>query len=961
MNNSFYQAVLPPEGLYCALSINNGIVIPSFHPTIQDLCDRGTVLHAQNTNVFFALASYIDAAEGRKASNANALRCFFVDIDCGEGKPYADQAEGATALRAFIATTGLPTPYIVNSGRGLHVYWPFHEVLTVAKWKPLAKAFKHLCVEHRLAIDLTVTADPARVLRMVDTSNHKVSPPVPVLIMVEGVVSDLDTLKGLMPPVIEEIDWSAAKGDGVDAMTRALAGGDYPASEFSRVVRRSLRGTGCAQIANAVQNSATLEEPLWRAALSVAWRCTDAETAIHILSRGHPGYSAENTLRKAESTQGPMTCEWYRSNYSAACAGCTQQVTSPISLGRKVEAAEAVNDVYLVEQQLNPDNAEIGATTKVQVEIPAYPFPYFRGLHGGVYLKSKDKESGDPIEIEIYKYDLYLTSRFYDSSEQGDGEGELVGVNLHTPHDGIRRFIAPVTQLLTKEKMRDLLLKHGVVAINKELDNLMAYLAASIRNLQKSFASDRTRNQMGWTPDDSGFVVGELEYTAHGVRLAPAASATKAMAPKLMAKGTLTAWSAVANFYDRPGMEAHALALFFGFGAPLLRLIGGMEVRGAAINLMSNKSGTGKTTAQMVINSIFGHPSELLMKKTDTGVSKMQWLGTLNSIAATMDEVTNYGDEELSELIYDIPQGRGKNRMESQTNKLRVNNTSWMTFVIMSSNSSLYDKLTRLKNTSDGELRRLIELRVSRPTEISKQESDIIFGALAENYGVAGPVFMQYVLKNREKVMAQLKKIQARVDNDLNLTQADRFYSIVLACAFTGASISMKLGLHKIDISRVYAYALQVVGQIRSDIIAPAADNTLAAQETLTTYINENLNNALVINGARIPGIVNAPTQAPRGPLRIRYEPDTRELWIPAAALKDYFVSRQVDFQQAIKELAERHILKNGGAAMTKRIGSGAIGSFDAMGIRCYCIDGIAVGLNEDTFAADHGATLSNT
>jgi hypothetical protein len=31
------------------------------------------------------------------------------------------------------------------------------------------------------------------------------------------------------------------------------------------------------------------------------------------------------------------------------------------------------------------------------------------------------------------------------------------------------------------------------------------------------------------------------------------------------------------------------------------------------------------------------------------------------------------------------------------------------------------------------------------------------------------------------------------------------------------------------------------------------------------------------------------------------------------------------------------------------------------MGIRCYCIDGIAVGLNEDTFAADHGATLSNT
>ena len=962
MNISFYHAVLPPEGLYCALRIKNGVVAPSFHPTIQDLVDRGDELHAQDANVFFALATFMGEAGGRTAANADALRCFFVDIDCGEGKPYADQAEGASALRTFIATTGLPTPYIVNSGRGLHVYWPFHEVLTVATWKPLARAFKQFCVEHKLAIDLNVTADAARVLRMVDTSNHKVTPAVPVLLMVEGVVSDLATLKALMPPVVEAIDWAAARGDGVDAMTRALAGGDYPASEFSRIVRRSLRGTGCAQIANAVQNSATLEEPLWRAALSIAWRCTDAETSIHTLSRGHPGYTAEGTLHKAEGTQGPMTCEWYRSNYSAGCAGCTQRVTSPIALGRKVEAAEAINDVYIVEQQLNPDNAEVGAGTTVQVEIPAYPFPYFRGLHGGVYLKSKDKESGDPIEVEVYKYDLYLTSRFYDSSEQGDGEGELVGVNLHTPHDGIRRFIAPVTHLLTKEKMRDLLLKHGVVAINKELDNLMAYLAASIRNLQKSFASDRTRNQMGWTPDDSGFVVGELEYTAHGVRLAPAASATKSMAPKLMAKGSLAGWTNIVNFYDRPGMEAHALAVFFGFGAPLLRLIGGMEVRGAAINLMSNQSGTGKTTAQMVINSIFGHPSELLMKKTDTGVSKMQWLGTLNSMAATMDEVTNYGDEELSELIYDIPQGRGKNRMESQTNKLRVNNTSWMTFVIMSSNSSLYDKLTRLKSTSDGELRRLIELRVSRPADISKQESDLIFGALAENYGVAGPVFIQYVMKNREKVAAQLKKIQARVDADLSLTQADRFYSIVLACAFTGASIAVKLGLCKIGISRVYAYALQVVGQIRVDIIAPAADNTLAAQETLTTYINENLNNALVINGARIPGNLSAPTQSPRGPLRIRYEPDTRELWIPAAALKDYFVSRQVDFQQAIKELAERKVLKNGGAAMTKRIGSGAIGSFDAMGIRCYCIDGVSVGLSETTFtAADDGAALSDT
>lgn len=951
MDTLFYKAVLPPEGPYCVVGIKSGALTHTYHDSIEDLIAQGAVLRSRDSNAFFALASFVDPAEGRKATNAKALRSFFVDLDCGADKPYASRDAAAIALKEFVLEAQLPTPFVVNSGRGLHVYWPFHEVLDVLEWRPLARQFKALCVQHKLGLDLTVTADAARVLRMVDTENHKVVPPLPVQLMVEGVISPLAVLTALLPIVPESIDWDAARGDGVDDMTRALAGGDYPATEFARIVRRSVKGNGCAQIANAVLNAATLEEPLWRAALSIAWRCTDAETAVQALSRAHPDYTHEATIRKAQETKGPMTCDWYRDNYSAACTGCTQRCTSPISIGRKVEAAAVVNDSYVVEQQLDPDNIESGIPQTVQVNIPVYPSPYFRGVHGGVFLKTKDKE-GDPIELEIYRYDLYLTSRFYDSDEQGNGDGEVVGVNLHTPHDGIRRFAAPVSVLLTKEKMRDVLLKNGVVAINKELDNIMAYMASSTRNLQRMFAADRTRHQMGWLPDNSGFVVGELEYTEKGIRLAPAGSATKDFVPKLTPKGNLTAWSSMVNFYDKPGMEAHALAVFFGFGAPLLRLMGSLDVRGAAINLMSNKSGTGKTTAQMIVNSIFGHPSELLMKKNDTGMSKMQWLGTLNSIAGTMDEVTNYSDDELSDLLYDIPQGRGKNRMESQTNKLRANNTSWATFVIMSSNSSLYDKLARHKSTSDGELRRLIELRITRPIEVTKQESDAVFGILVENYGVAGPVFIQYVMKNKDKVIAQFKKIQQKVDTDLNLDQSDRFYSTVLACAFTAGSIATKLGLLSIDIARVYQYALTTIASIRQDVIQPASNTEAAAEETLSLYINENVNNALVVNGLRA-AMPQAPIREPRGPLRIRYEPDTKELWIPATALRDHFVGRQVDFQQAIKTLTAKGFMKNSGAASTKRIGAGAVGGFEAMGMRCYCFDGTATGVADTLAVAD--------
>jgi hypothetical protein len=340
------------------------------------------------------------------------------------------------------------------------------------------------------------------------------------------------------------------------------------------------------------------------------------------------------------------------------------------------------------------------------------------------------------------------------------------------------------------------------------------------------------------------------------------------------------------------------------------------------------------------------------MKKTDTMASKMQWLGTLNTIAATMDEVTNITDADLSEMIYDIPQGRGKHRMESQSNRMRANTISWMTFVIMSSNSSLYDKLSNHKTTSDGELRRLIELRITRPENISKQESDAVFGKLSENYGMAGPVFMQYVLKNPEKVRALLNKIKKKIDLDMNLDQSDRFYSVILACAFAAATVAKQLKLHEIDIPRVYQYALVTIANIRNNIVKPASNTTMAAQETLTTYINENLNNALIVNAKR-GGVPQAPIREPRGPLRIRYEPDTAELWIPASALRDYFVSRQVDFQQAVKDLTGKGIFKNDGSATTKRIGSGAVGNFETLGVRCYCIDGASVGMDSEGFADD--------
>lgn len=952
VRKEFYETVLPPTGPYCAVAILGVSVRQTFHNTIDELIARGDQIASEGYNAYFALASFKDASS-RKADNTRELRSLFLDIDCGSEKPHATQAEGKAALLKFCEENDFPEPLMVSSGRGIHVYWPLDTVLPSSRWKAIASGFKRFCIAAGFDIDTTVPADAARILRMPGTLNFKTNPPSPVEIWTELRTFSLADIENKFPTLAADI--FEAKQFGMDDFTHAAAQRDFPPTSFVRLARRSLKGSGCAQIAHAITDAAVLSEPLWRAALSIAWRCVDGEESIHTLSSAYPGYTPEATIAKAEATKGPFTCEWYRNNNPELCKGCKHNISSPIILGRKIEEAQSVDGEYVVEAELNPEDSTTTPQT-VTVTIPTYPAPYFRPSGGGVYKRIKD-DDGNPTEVEIYPYDIYLTTRFYDYDEYGVGEGELVGLNIHSPHDGIRRLVVPTVKLLVKEKLRDLLLQQGVAVLYKKVDELMAYFASTFKKLQQQAAATRTRSQMGWTPEGNAFVIGEAEYTARSLLLAPASTGLRELAPLLSSKGSVEAWSNIANFYARPGMEAHAFALFAGFGAPLLRLVGGMEVKGAVINLMSNKSGTGKTTAQMVVNSIFGHPSGLLMRKNDTQLAKMQWVGMLNSIAATMDEVTNMTDEAISELIYDIPQGRGRHRMESQSNKLRANNISWSTFLITSSNSSLYDKLTRLKGTPDGELRRLIEIRISRPEDITKAESDAVFGALNDNYGVAGPAYIKYILNNMAEVVALVRSFQTKFDEALELDQSDRFYSIVCACIFAGASIASTLGLHAIPIAPVFDFAVKQLGTIRTEVVLPVSDFNNVASEALAFFLSENLPYALVVNRTGMNGLPAMPIHTPKGALKFRVEPDTDELWIAASTLKDFLTDRQIDSRQAIKEFVHKGYLKNANST-AKRITAGAIAGLEGGVLRAYCFKASALGITADAFkgADEEGA-----
>jgi uncharacterized protein (DUF927 family) len=272
--------------------------------------------------------------------------------------------------------------------------------------------------------------------------------------------------------------------------------------------------------------------------------------------------------------------------------------------------------------------------------------------------------------------------------------------------------------------------------------------------------------------------------------------------------------------YNRPGLEPNAFAAFTAFGSPLLKFMG---LNGAIINVIFRKSGSGKSTTLYMCNSVWGHPEKLVSIPRDTINARMQRLGVMNNLPFTMDEITNMVAEEFSDMSYGMSQGRWKDRSMAATNELRLNTTFWQTISLCSANAHFAQKLASLKATPDGEMMRLMEYQIGYSDAIDVAEGKQYFDhQLRENYGVAGGIYAQWLVGNKEEAVQTMRAIQAKIDKELKLTQRERFWSGVVACNIMGGLIAKSLGLHNYDMQAIYKWACSMIRDIRDDSTAPS-------------------------------------------------------------------------------------------------------------------------------------------
>ena len=884
----FLSLVLPPLQTgenYCVFGIKvvdeKDVVNQRFVTTVEDISTRSDELMSEGYNVFFGTAKFGDAKEGRTATNAIALKSFFIDLDCGAGKPYATLEDGLEALKSFCQTTGLPRPTTVKSGLGAHLYWVLDTPLARREWKPFAERLKELAVENGFAIDPAVPADAARILRVPETTHVKdPTNPIPVEILYVAPVMIGIKYQELLAPsddILKMLDKAEFKRP-MDAATLALMGSSQ--SRFKTIIMKSAESKGCNQLLHIYENQATIDEPLWRGGLSIAQQCVDRDNAIHNLSKKHPEYSPEDTDRKANETKGPYTCETFKKLNPEGCKGCTLKITSPIQLGKEIIEAEEEQEV------LDVDKVTLELRTYT---IPKYPFPFFRGKTGGVYGRYKNKD-GEDYEDIVYPYDFYVVKRMNDPDC-----GETLLLRLHLPKDGVREFIMPLASVLAKEKFRDTVASYGITVLGKKQDELMSYVTKWVEELQLHSSAEKAQKQFGWVEGEGSIIIGDREICATETVYSPPSAPTLPIIPFFQPKGDFHIWKDVINAYGREGMEARAFAFFMGFGSLLMRFT---DLDGFLLNLLSRESGSGKTTVLHAINSIYGRPKELLMSPKDTYNSRLQRLGVMQSLCATMDEITNMAPEQMSNQIYDVTSGKGKNRMKSQENAERLNHSKWALGLVSSSNRSVTDSLLSIKSFPEGELMRILEPHIKPDEYDDATWSKRHFGRLMNNYGHAIEPYATALVSQLPMVRAKMLEVQENVDKAAEIKNTERYWSAMATIAITGGTIAKTLGLHDIPIKPVFNYAVNLIKETR----ARNREYLFDTEDYLGGFLQRHFNETLVINGNidSRTGLEHGPIREPRGLLTARYEPDTKLLYVVAKSYRDDCAKNFMNFEESL-------------------------------------------------------------
>lgn len=855
----FLQTILPEEGwkfLALGRPEHSGLA----HKAYESLEVMAQAIDSYDrqptTTVYHACAAYKapnfeDAKTGktkyRGESNWLKAKAFWCDIDCGadkaaEGKGYPTKTDAGRAIIGFCRQHGFPEPMVVDSGGGLHCYWPLTRTIGPKSWCRMADGFKAALKAGGVIVDPTRTADLSSVLRPVGSTNKKPGreprevavkrPPNPCTPeeFADAVARACVSLTAEVP-VTRRYDTSIN-----DDLIAHL--GPQLESSAQEVANH------CAQVAAMRDTQGDVNYEHWRGVIGIIKHCTEGfDLAVEWSARrGETGHSNTDVLTRYESWDaGPATCAFFQGCNSGGCDGCVHQgkITSPIQLGRIMpEPAE-------MEVPVQAEDNTIQAAT-----VPELPNGY--AWNNNLMVRMLPDLNG---VLQPFKFCHAL---FYPIQRIRKPDGTFAfTIRMHLPDQRIRDFEVDTAAIAGASDLLKALGRYELMPTNNKdaSMHMTAYIRDSVHKLMHEQREVDTLTHFGWREDMSGFLLGDRLYhkdgTVRRVFIGGAAAEHKGALPD--PRGNLTAYSEAVNFvYNRDNSQAAQYAFCSAYGS-LLTPFGEDSYNGILMCIVSGKSGRGKTTVGAAARYGLGDATKMTFAGRSGATWNARWaiLGAFKNIPVVFDEMTDMEPAQFSEMAYTISQGSDKSRLTSQGGKVGfADRHSWAQSPDLTANEDMLAKLAQHNANTQAEAMRVVQINFGRYDVPIIKPAELVSRALEQmrdNMGCAGDVFVKYLVANQDRVRSLFRKFESTLSTALPESEY-RFYRNHAACTLTAAKLLTELGIVDFDMHELENFTHRM---LRDQIDLVKAGNTTNPGDAVSRMVRDLSNRIIVTTGYR--------------------------------------------------------------------------------------------------------------
>lgn len=947
-HRAFYESVLPNRGdavyILWEKSSRKTFTYNGFEAFVEAAHKEG-----QGTDWYFATAAF-DAPK-RKNEHVIALKSFRLDLDAGPDKydpdeplkAYESIGEAVSGLGEFVKATKLTPTHVVRSGHGLHVYFALDAEVAPDEWQPVASALQEVCVARGLRADPSVTSDKGRLLRP-PGSMHYSGTRVKLLSMPHkpysfvGFAAMVDALRPQVGTGMTAKPKAASKSRAKELLDDL----DIEPTPYKSSFHKA--ATKCAVLSSALAAPAKMHHDTWFKVMVVAENSIEGRALAHEISAEdadrYDGAELDKRLDTFESDF--ITCAKFAES-APQCRSCEffGKINGPKELGRL--NTEEREERGLVGFALPPDVEAVDEDEVREKFAMPEDFPTNDEMEG-FFVKWGDRggrlyaiETRTRVNPATGEKEEFVTNRaltddlFYFPSWADAATGTMIGYTMKVRSRAGYWIEHPLRgdMVVDRKQMIGFLSSFGVHPLDnnpKTYDALQNFTMNLLNRVKNQTQRPAARERLGFQFMGRGrpiYVQGMYAVTEEGELVRALStnlvrSASKDLTvPALdvfdgdfpedvwdrIHAGARTYTSALrATFAGKPLQQA---TLLMGMASPMLPFVaadrpkphsGGMPEVGALISLYSAATGAGKSTLQTLIGMAYYDPHSFKMSGgVKVGGSIKAMMGTaaaLGCLPLILDEVTNNEPEVVTNVVYQIPNGKDTIRLKQ--NGDRTEARGWSLIGTMSTNMSQRDMLQAFRATGVAGQARVLELNFDGQEKPTRDEREAFRLALSRelmpNIGLLGlAIAREVMLIGYEKMCELGSAAVASISERFELSTDERYYAQIGAATSLMHLILTRLGLRFYDFKLVLQEFGEAVGQSRQFI----SDNVYGDSDVLSEMLREfSPNMYLTVNELDLRGRGDKkpelPLITPRGPAVGRFVQNGRYAYVATDAVRQW-------------------------------------------------------------------------